>query len=102
MGCNVTKRKPSGSSSHWQLSVRTAIEGERRGVTLEVYNPVLNIHEQFNIWHGTARRTGNRPPGEAVEIKANRFNKLLSEAGLQIPDARRRIAELLLAGSYVS
>lgn len=81
-------------SDYWQLSVRTAIDGERRGISLDVYHPTTQIYEQVIIWGGEVNQ-GRTTFRNFAERLAGKLERLLKEKGVSIPDGRTRIADLI-------
>jgi hypothetical protein len=84
----------NSQSDYWQLSVRAAIDGERRGILLDVYHPTMQIYQQVIIWGGEVNQ-GRTTPRNFAERQAGKLARLLKEKGVSIPDSRSRIADLI-------
>jgi hypothetical protein len=79
----------------WQMSLRSALSGEKRGVTLELYNPVKDQHLVIELWGG---EVSYKPPNSRQDLArrfVSRFEKKLKDHDLEIPDFRERLLALL-------
>jgi hypothetical protein len=88
----MTKRKQH--PDYWQLSARAAFDGERRGILLDVCHPTMGIYKQVILW-GDEGPNGSGQPRLFAERCASRLERKLKDQGISIPDARKRIADLI-------
>jgi hypothetical protein len=90
----MSRKSESERSDIWQMSLRSASSGERRGAVLELYNPRIDRHLVIEVWGGVS----HKPPNSSQDIArrwASKFEKKLGEQGLEIPNFRERLLALL-------
>jgi hypothetical protein len=83
--------KKQTSIDDWQIILQPEFEGARRGIALFVFSPSRKVEKKVVVW---GEETGNcggvaRAFAEHCAIK---FHRKLLESGIDISDARRRIA----------
>jgi hypothetical protein len=91
----MSERSERKTDYIWQMSLRSARTGERRGVALELYNPVIDKYLVIELWGG---EVSYKPPNSRRDLArrfVSRFEKKLKDHGLEIPNFRDRLLDLL-------
>jgi hypothetical protein len=83
-------RKPP----EWQLQIRPAIDGARRGVRVFAFCPGTAEEKTLTLWRVPSYR-GATGPGQYARRLAIALDRLLNDEGLSIADARERLVRLL-------
>ena len=88
----MAKRKQH--PDYWQLSTQAAFDGERRGIALYICHPTMEVFKQVVLWGDESPKGGGQSRLFA-ERCASRLDRKLKDEGVSIPDARKRIADLI-------
>jgi hypothetical protein len=87
----MAKRKQQ--PDYWQLSTQAAFDGERRGIALYICHPTISL-QAVVLW-GDESPEGGGQSRLFAERCASALDRKLKDEGVSIPDARKRIADLI-------
>jgi hypothetical protein len=91
----MSRKSKREENDVWQMSIRTTSSGLRNGFALELYNPIVDQHLVVEIWAGEVSRKPLNSTREYALRLASKFEKKLIDQGMEIPNLRERLLDLV-------